>query len=85
MALSRSFVAALLRMTIFVAALVPLAWLGWRFLHDQLGANPIRELEIRVGGVVVGEPLSKFQGVLTGVPTIIGKSANGVLSNAELE
>lgn len=30
-------------------SLLPLAWLAFRFLHDALGANPIRELEIQTG------------------------------------
>jgi len=29
--------------------LLPAAWIAWRFYHDQLGANPIRELEIQTG------------------------------------
>jgi sulfoxide reductase heme-binding subunit YedZ len=34
---------------VFVAALVPLAVIAWRFFHDELGANPIRETEIETG------------------------------------
>ncbi|HLL23461.1 MAG TPA: ATPase domain-containing protein, partial [Kofleriaceae bacterium] len=34
----------------------------------------IRELVFRPGGVTVGEPLTEFVGVLTGVPRFIGKS-----------
>jgi methionine sulfoxide reductase heme-binding subunit len=34
---------------IFAAALVPLAYIAWKFFHDKLGANPIRELEIETG------------------------------------
>jgi sulfoxide reductase heme-binding subunit YedZ len=34
---------------VFVAALLPLAWIAWKFAHDKLGANPIRELEIETG------------------------------------
>ena len=34
---------------VFVAALVPLAVIAWRFVHDGLGANPIREAEIETG------------------------------------
>lgn len=34
---------------VFVAALLPLAWIAWKFFHDKLGANPIRELEIETG------------------------------------
>jgi circadian clock protein KaiC len=32
----------------------------------------IRELEINESGIVVGEPLVNFQGVLTGNPTYVG-------------
>ena len=28
---------------------MPLAWIAWKFTHDALGANPIRELEIETG------------------------------------
>jgi sulfoxide reductase heme-binding subunit YedZ len=34
---------------VFVVALMPLAWIAWKFTHDALGANPIRELEIETG------------------------------------
>jgi circadian clock protein KaiC len=34
----------------------------------------IREFRLGPGGVVVGEPLAQFQGVLTGVPTYAGES-----------
>lgn len=34
--------------------------------------NTIREMRITSDGIVVGEPLTEFQGVLTGVPTFIG-------------
>jgi len=34
---------------VFVAALLPLTWIAWKFTHDKLGANPIRELEIETG------------------------------------
>ena len=33
----------------FVACLLPLAWLGGRYLRNDLGANPISELENRLG------------------------------------
>lgn len=33
----------------------------------------IRELDFNGDGIIIGEPLSGFQGVLTGVPTYIGK------------
>jgi len=32
----------------------------------------IRELQITSHGIVVGQPLTNFQGVLTGVPTLVG-------------
>jgi circadian clock protein KaiC len=35
----------------------------------------IRELDLNENGIVIGEPLTGFQGVLTGVPTYIGQSA----------
>jgi circadian clock protein KaiC len=35
----------------------------------------IRELDVDERGIVIGPPLEGFQGVLTGVPTYIGKSA----------
>ena len=34
---------------LFVACLVPFAYVGWKFATDRLGANPIRELEIETG------------------------------------
>jgi sulfoxide reductase heme-binding subunit YedZ len=34
---------------VFFVALIPLAWIAWAFFHDELGANPIRELEIQTG------------------------------------
>ena len=34
----------------------------------------IRELEVDEHGIHIGEPLSDFQGVLTGVPTYVGKT-----------
>jgi circadian clock protein KaiC len=42
----------------------------------------IRELQLRPGGIVVGEPLRGFQGVLTGVPHFIG-SENSVMKAAD--
>jgi circadian clock protein KaiC len=33
----------------------------------------IREIDMNERGVVIGEPLEGFQGVLTGVPTFVGK------------
>jgi circadian clock protein KaiC len=35
--------------------------------------NTIREMRITSGGIIVGEPLTEFQGVLSGVPTFIGR------------
>jgi len=35
----------------------------------------IRECRVDRGGLVVGDPLSEFQGVLTGVPTYTGGTA----------
>src|SRR4051812_5075036 len=34
---------------VFVACLLPLAWIGLKFQRDALGVNPIRELEIETG------------------------------------
>lgn len=34
--------------------------------------STIRELQLQPGGIVVGEPLTGFQGVLTGVPQFVG-------------
>ena len=34
---------------LFATCLIPAAWIAWRFHYDQLGANPIRELEIQTG------------------------------------
>lgn len=34
---------------VFVAALLPLLWLAWRAASDDLGAEPIRELELETG------------------------------------
>jgi circadian clock protein KaiC len=35
----------------------------------------IRELDITEQGIAIGEPLADFHGVLTGVPTYVGKSS----------
>jgi circadian clock protein KaiC len=43
----------------------------------------IREYKVQKGGLLVGEPLSEFQGVLTGVPHYMGGSAPLLASNAE--
>ncbi len=32
----------------------------------------IRELQLKPGGIIVGEPLRSFHGVLTGVPQFVG-------------
>ena len=34
---------------VFIASLLPLAWLGWRAWQDQLGANPIETLSHSTG------------------------------------
>ena len=36
----------------------------------------IRELHVTEHGLEIGEPLTAFQGVLTGVPTYFGRSGN---------
>lgn len=36
----------------------------------------IRELEINDRGIQIGEPLADFQGILTGVPTFVGKTSD---------
>jgi circadian clock protein KaiC len=43
----------------------------------------IRELEVDSSGVRIGEPLVEFQGVLTGVPTYVGKSGDLMPKAAE--
>ena len=45
----------------------------------------IREFRIQKGGIVVGEPLKNFQGVLTGVPSLVGEGLQGAMGNAELD
>lgn len=45
----------------------------------------IRELKIEKGGISVGDPLTNFQGVLSGVPAMIGNDLKGGLLNAELD
>ena len=37
--------------------------------------HTIRELEMDATGIVIGEPLAEFHGVLTGVPTFVGNKA----------
>jgi circadian clock protein KaiC len=44
--------------------------------------SSVRELRLTPDGVVVGEPLSDFQGVLTGVPTYLGAAKGGSLGSA---
>ena len=34
----------------------------------------IREVEIAENGILIGEPLTDFQGSLTGVPTYVGQA-----------
>ena len=34
--------------------------------------DTIRELRLRPGSIVVGEPLVEFQGIMTGIPQFIG-------------
>jgi circadian clock protein KaiC len=40
--------------------------------HEQT----IRELKITEQGIEIGPPLKDFQGVLTGIPTFVGKTAD---------
>lgn len=46
-------------------------------VKKRLGGHEdaIRELQISDAGIFVGEPLSEFQGVLTGTPAFLGKSS----------
>jgi circadian clock protein KaiC len=34
----------------------------------------IRELDMNETGIIIGDPLTDFHGILTGVPTYVGKS-----------
>jgi circadian clock protein KaiC len=43
----------------------------------------IRELQLRDGAIQLGDPLTKFQGVMTGVPTFLGV-ADQLVSGNEL-
>jgi circadian clock protein KaiC len=43
----------------------------------------IREYKVQKGGLLVGEPLREFQGVLTGVPHYTGGSAPLLESNVD--
>jgi len=37
----------------------------------------IREIKVGVGGIEVGAPLTDMQGVLAGIPTLLGKNPTG--------
>lgn len=50
-------------------------------LHERT----IREFQIGSDGLAFGEPLYKFQGVLTGVPTFAGESVSLMASQMDLE
>jgi circadian clock protein KaiC len=39
--------------------------------------DTIREFRMGPGGIAVGEPLEGFQGILTGVPSLLGKRLSG--------
>ena len=39
--------------------------------------NSIRQITIQRGGVVVGEPLNEFEGILTGIPKYLGGTQEG--------
>jgi methionine sulfoxide reductase heme-binding subunit len=39
--MSRSRLVSIIKVVVFVAALLPLAWLVWKTLHNDLGANPV--------------------------------------------
>jgi sulfoxide reductase heme-binding subunit YedZ len=39
--MSRSQLISIIKVVVFVAALLPLAWLVWKALHNDLGANPV--------------------------------------------
>jgi sulfoxide reductase heme-binding subunit YedZ len=39
--MSRSRLISIFKVVVFVAALLPLAWLVWKTLHNDLGANPV--------------------------------------------
>jgi circadian clock protein KaiC len=41
--------------------------------------SSVRELTLTPRGVLVGSPLSEFQGVLTGVPAYLGAAKGGSL------
>jgi len=39
--MSRSRLISMTKVVVFVAALLPLAWLIWKAVHNELGANPV--------------------------------------------
>ena len=39
--------------------------------------HTIRELRLKPGQISVGEPLTKFHGVLSGIPVLVGQSNGG--------
>ncbi len=39
--MSRSRLISIIKAVVFVAALLPLAWLVWKAVHNDLGANPV--------------------------------------------
>src|SRR4051812_10885110 len=39
--MSRSRLVSIVKLVVFVAALLPLAWLVWKAVHNDLGANPV--------------------------------------------
>jgi len=39
--MSRSRLISIVKVVVFIAALLPLAWLVWKALHEDLGANPV--------------------------------------------
>ncbi|HTO67835.1 MAG TPA: circadian clock protein KaiC, partial [Bradyrhizobium sp.] len=45
-------------------------------IKKRTGAHEdtIRELQISRNGIVLGEPLVEFQGVLRGIPTYVGRT-----------
>jgi len=45
----------------------------------------IRELELNQSGIVIGEPLADFHGVLTGVPTYVGTSPPSMKTSPDAE
>jgi circadian clock protein KaiC len=45
--------------------------------RDGSHERTIRELRLRPGAIEIGDPLAAFQGVLTGVPTLVGAAPGG--------